>query len=407
MIPKDIAQITESDVLDFYKNNRGEGPTFDYKAELGDLGAKAQDKNELLKDITSFANAEGGDLIIGIDQKGEKVDGAKIDNEDGLLSQLEQIMLHNITPRLPTHPQIQFVPLINGNKYLIIRVGKSYIGPHRIYKEGKDFWSRGINGKFSLDVPQLRRMFVGREQAREDIQEFITSRTMQILSGNTPISISSSDPLMIMHFIPIQSYTENTRIDFGVMRDNAPSLVALESDARETTLINFDGLVKYNTFGNEIVSYSQAFYSGAIESVATKLFAQVLPVSGHDTELTFIADRFAETLFSDLPRIFKYLDDIGVQYPLMMHLQLHNVKGVKFVWRWPPHSLATYPELRNSALVFPEIMLQQRPELIAKELRPWLDLIWRAFGFEGCRNYNHDGSYAQAPGPGHQGRKWL
>jgi len=64
MLYKSIDQIDISDMQALIDNEVGESKTIEYKSELKiDLG---DDRKEFLADITSFANADGGDILFGI-----------------------------------------------------------------------------------------------------------------------------------------------------------------------------------------------------------------------------------------------------------------------------------------------------------------------------------------------------
>jgi len=64
MIPTDIDQITEEDLQALIDNSVIEGKTIEYKQSLP--SNSDSDKKEFLADVSSFANASGGDLIYGI-----------------------------------------------------------------------------------------------------------------------------------------------------------------------------------------------------------------------------------------------------------------------------------------------------------------------------------------------------
>lgn len=64
MIPKAFDQITEQELQGLVNNGVLEGKTIEYKQEM--TINKDSDKKEFLADVSSFANAGGGDLIYGI-----------------------------------------------------------------------------------------------------------------------------------------------------------------------------------------------------------------------------------------------------------------------------------------------------------------------------------------------------
>ncbi|MBK6622315.1 MAG: putative DNA binding domain-containing protein [Saprospirales bacterium] len=69
MIPVDLKNINEQIVSrNSFQSNRVESLTHDYKREIG-LTNSEKEKVQFLKNVTSFANAQGGDLIVGIDEQ--------------------------------------------------------------------------------------------------------------------------------------------------------------------------------------------------------------------------------------------------------------------------------------------------------------------------------------------------
>lgn len=64
-IPKTtLEEITEADLANLIHSGVGEGQLIEYKGQI--YGSSDEEKREFLKDITSFTNTYGGDLIIGM-----------------------------------------------------------------------------------------------------------------------------------------------------------------------------------------------------------------------------------------------------------------------------------------------------------------------------------------------------
>jgi hypothetical protein len=66
VIPKALDAIDRSDIESLVLNNVAEGRTTEYKEALP--GGKDSDKKEFLADVSSFANASGGDLYYGVEE---------------------------------------------------------------------------------------------------------------------------------------------------------------------------------------------------------------------------------------------------------------------------------------------------------------------------------------------------
>jgi hypothetical protein len=89
-------------------------------------------RDELIKDVTAFSNADGGLLIYGIEEVGHipmKLDGG-IPNAQMNREWIDQILSTNIEPPL-TDLEIRQIPANSSASYYVIRVAKSFRGPHQ------------------------------------------------------------------------------------------------------------------------------------------------------------------------------------------------------------------------------------------------------------------------------------
>jgi predicted HTH transcriptional regulator len=83
-------QIDKADIQQLIDDEVQESKTIEYKREI--VGNTDEQKKEFLADVSSFANASGGHLIIGIDEdKGipKQISGLEIADIDKEISRLE------------------------------------------------------------------------------------------------------------------------------------------------------------------------------------------------------------------------------------------------------------------------------------------------------------------------------
>lgn len=110
-------------------------------------------RRELLADVSSFANTAGGDLVFGIAESGgvpTDTPGVQILDLDEQIRQFNHIIRSGLSPRIRYTPQ--GVLLANGRYVFIIRLERSWYGPHRvIFKDDSRFYGRTTNGKYELD----------------------------------------------------------------------------------------------------------------------------------------------------------------------------------------------------------------------------------------------------------------
>ena len=152
LIPTPLDAITEDVLLALINNGVSEGRTIEYKWDLP--GSSDGDKKEFLADVSSFANTSGGDLVIGMDEdKGlpiaiPRVQCADLDLE---VRRLESIISSGMEPRI--RYAVKAVTCDGNQKVIVIRVERSWSGPHRVIFKGHDkFYGRNSAGKYPLDV---------------------------------------------------------------------------------------------------------------------------------------------------------------------------------------------------------------------------------------------------------------
>src|SRR4051794_38821150 len=95
---KPLVQITRADLEALLADSICESKAIDYKRGLNLIPQEAKD--EFCRDVSSFANTIGGDIIYGIDDKGtgipKKITGFPIPTEEGIKLQLSQILERHV-----------------------------------------------------------------------------------------------------------------------------------------------------------------------------------------------------------------------------------------------------------------------------------------------------------------------
>ena len=136
----------------------GEGKTLEYKREIP--GGSDGGPERFLKAVSAFANTAGGDLLLGVEAvNGVAValPGLGLDNPDGEILRLENMIREGLEPRLP-RVDIRAVEVAEHRYVLVVRVARSWIAPHRVRKN-REFYARNSAGTYPLDVDELRTAF--------------------------------------------------------------------------------------------------------------------------------------------------------------------------------------------------------------------------------------------------------
>lgn len=123
-VPTTIAELDQ-----FIKNQVQENLHLDYKASSAIDGSK---RPEIAKDVSAFANSDGGMLIYGVIEKNNlpvsKDNG--IDHTKYSREWLEQVISSNITPRIDGI-HISPIQVSADRSYFVVKVPKSFRGPHQ------------------------------------------------------------------------------------------------------------------------------------------------------------------------------------------------------------------------------------------------------------------------------------
>jgi predicted HTH transcriptional regulator len=130
-IAKEILSITQEDLESLITNSVPESKAIEYKSELP--GNSDGDKKEFLADVSSFANASGGDLIFGIEETdGYPVGVTGLSNiiADQEKLRLEEIIRNGISPRI-NGLEIQEI-VLTTSVCILIRIPNSWNSPHMV-----------------------------------------------------------------------------------------------------------------------------------------------------------------------------------------------------------------------------------------------------------------------------------
>lgn len=274
MIPVAIDLIQAEHIRSLIENGVREGRTIEYKQSLP--GGSDADKKEFLADVSSFANAAGGDLIYGVAATNgvpTEIKGLSVFDADKDVLRLDSTIRDGVQPRvlgLRTH----VVTGLDEGPVLVVRVPTSWAGPHMVtYKGASRFYARSSAGKFQMDVDELRSAFALAGDLPERIRNWRNERVAKIVAGETPMRLSD-EPTMILHLVPLDSFENQFRIDGGALaaHDCRTGFAPLSAGGWNHRL-NIDGFVTYagNLDGDRHRSYCQVFRSGRVESVCGDL----------------------------------------------------------------------------------------------------------------------------------------
>jgi hypothetical protein len=397
MIQKDICDITFQDIQDLAVNSVSERKTIDYKREL--LLNSDKQKGEFLADISSFANTAGGDLIIGVEEKNsipQSMPGIPLDNIDSEILKAESIIREGIQPRVRT--DARSIPITEDKKsgVLIIRVHKSWNQPHRVIfkpfsKTKNEFYARSSNGKYQLDLDDLRSMFSASGTLAETIRDFHQKRIFHITSEDTPIPISASAKI-ILHICPLESFSPGFSVNMAPIIDNLIKMPPMyESGWRRC--INLEGVITYSGGDKDPYSYTQLYRNGVLEAVDSGMLG--FRYSDNDAP-TLLSRGYEEKLREALSKYLDLLQQISINPPLFIFLGLMGVKGYFFGVSSEKRFIDDDGPLNRENIFLPEAYVPTYDVDIDEILRPLFDMVWNAWGYRRSLNYDSSGKWNPA-----------
>ena len=382
MIDKPFAEIAKDDVDAIVTEGTPESRVVEFKSQLP--GGREDERKEFLADVASFANASGGDLLYGIEEARDESNkptgvpktapGLAGVNPDQAIQRLENMVRDGIAPRIPAI-QMKAIQGFAIGPVIIVRVRKSWAAPHMI-KGSPRFFSRNSNGKFPLDVTEIRAAFLNSQGLSDQIRQFRDERIGRILSGETPVFLSTG-PLTVLHLIPVGLWASAQPIDVSAFINNSLTLPAAAGNRRP----NLDGYLGYEEYRDGKCSrYTQLFRHGAVEIVARMRvttsgdFKGAIPSAILEQELVHA--------IQDFMRLFAQMGVSGEIVAFFSMLGFRDcflaTNGFSF-----DHML-----LRQDNLLFPELMISDiAPVAVPAAAKGLIDHVWQAFGRGGSPNY--------------------
>lgn len=175
-----------------------ESATLDYKSSLYDLSAEEQ-KDEFAKDISSFANNNGGVLILGIKDLNNSASALMpVQFSDRFESRCQQVIGSHVSPRIP----LKFLRINDGTDsnsgILLIEIPKSSDAPHGAFKDGRIRYAMR-NG---MDTRYLSEVEVADMYKRRFLSMELQETELQKLQFKANLNLDPSQGWLILALVP-------------------------------------------------------------------------------------------------------------------------------------------------------------------------------------------------------------
>lgn len=374
---KALDTVTLGDLEQLVTDRIHESKRIEYKGafyRLDDPKDRDEQRKEMLKDISAFANTLGGDLIIGMKAKDGvpiKVNGFPEANPDGLKLKISELVQQWIEPRISIN--IESVKISPGQVVLLIRVNQSLVSPHRVIFANiqGEFYARNATGVYSMDTGELRRAFTKSHSAYERIKQFRYGRVDSLADHNRP--------KIICHLIPLDAFASTLSLTPKQLHDQGVNLPPFTFPRGWNTKYNIDGVISSD--GTDF-GHTQAYRNGIIEvAVAGGWTNQSVPILSLD---------FVGRLVFSFSSYLKFYRELRIPAPVWVFVTVTGVEG-----KYIPHDGLERDAvpIDRDTLYLPEVEITDFSVDPKDLLRPALDALWNAGGYAYCLMYDAQGNF--------------
>jgi hypothetical protein len=389
LLYRPLESITAADMQDLVGNAVRESLYIEYKAEIFDKRDKEK-RLQFLGSVSAFANAAGGDLLIGVEAQNAvpiALPGLDPDVVDAELLRIKHVLGSAVQPFLIV--QFHSVALPNGRTIIIVRVPQSWTAPHGVAENGHYlFFKRHAAGRDPMTLAELRNAFTLSGGAVERIRGFRDQRLSWL--QDKQLQLLRTKTVAVLHLVPFSSVLGETTVELR----RGPTFELMSIHKRQCGFIQ-QGNIRYNADGvlmqdtGAYAWYTQMFRDGALEHV------QSLNYHAVGTPTLLDVWRLQVNLVNTVPRFLRFQQSLGIAPPIAIMLTLLNVEGLKLN-RCPGGGMfqerpSDYSIDRNT-VVLPDVVARETAEPVPKLLKPVFDAIWNAAGLERCEFYR-DGTW--------------
>jgi hypothetical protein len=387
MLPVRFDDIGSDDILKLVVDKAAERKTLEYKQKLNI--ATGDERAEFLSDISSFANASGGDIIFGISDERDGTGNATgipaeikpldFDSIPTELGKIEQLIQNGIQPRIPV-VQVKDVNVSGYGTVILVRVGKSWISPHMVTQSNRSrFYSRNSStGKYQLDVQQIGAAFAEQRGLGERLRSWKADRIGKAIAGEGPVPLEGSE--ILFHFASAAALTgggqPRPRIFDTQTLGIRCKLLYMSAHAMR---YNADGLLMLsNLTRNSRQSYLQIFRDGSLEYADTGVLDSA---NGISIPSQIFEQKIVET-FANAAWLVRELE---VVEPIFVSLTLVGMKGRTMALPQSHfHEGPTTEPFDRDVILCPDMLIENVAEgpPYRSTLLPIVDAVWQAAGRE-------------------------
>lgn len=368
MIGRPFDKIDRSDLDALVAGAVSERRDLDFKRDLP--GNASDDINEFLADATSLANAQGGDLIFGMNAKdGVATDlvGLAVQSRDKTLQRLESFLRDSVDPRL-NGVRMKWISIDNSRYALIIRVPPSLAAPHRVSRRTSGFYGRNSAGKHPMDTQELRVAFIEAEQLPRKIRALHVAAVAGARGKDLPVVLD--EPAAVVSTVPLAFFREARDLPLSFQNLMRP----VGSIGSIDYINTLEGLLVHTPVDatGHVRSYTLTHWSGRVDAAWT--IGRVFSALGEEKRCVY-PSLFEPNLIDAAGTAVVRLREYGIEGPWVVQATIVGARGFQLTVN---SFYASRPGWRDVGRLGSLVIDQANEE----SLTPHLKAFWRLFGLQ-------------------------
>jgi hypothetical protein len=208
-----LRDIREADVRRLVGSGLEEHLQLEYKSALYEDNDRG--RREFLLDICMFANAGGGIMLIGVDERRDEQEqptgapdpegilGIDVQNPEAVLNAYDARVMEAIEERLPL--ESASIDVGDGRRVLAIRIPNSANKPHSVRHQGHIYFpSRRERQRYHMNVREIKELVMRTASRLQEAHEMLKGSFLEVARSN-------DSPYLIIGMIPV--FSEDFLVD--------------------------------------------------------------------------------------------------------------------------------------------------------------------------------------------------
>ena len=392
--PDRFNEVNQDFLESLIENRIEENIHLDYKEQVGNNA-------EIAKDLSSFANSDGGNIIYGMREVNNKPTEILPVNQPNLREKFDQIARNGIDPSL----DVRIFPIdvnIEGNEgqVFLIYIPRKYPILHQAIKRGK-YYKRTEFTSSPMSNFEIETAFKLAYNNEERINYIFQNRLQELNNGEYHLIIPNQTRMLI-HMISIDALIANKSLDLEIVFNdfknylNPPGCTIGKEIER-----NLHGLLVScgpDPYSGTYVGYVQLYRNGMIEAIDSSHLKPTTQLHGRSymKPVKKLGMWYMEkNIIHSCDIYLNTLEKIGVGLPIYLFLSFIHMRDYKI-------SLVPYKNTyisrdsdtaKKDEILLPRIKIDDFEFDFEKKLKLSFDIFWNAFNQPGSRNYDENGRF--------------